>query len=88
MQYTSAEAVVVKAANTVTQVAAAGTVYAGLTLNEIGVIIGMAVAVVGLIGQLGITWYYKHQHLTLARRERLVERRSKPRAAGSDADYD
>lgn len=24
------------------------------------------VGVIGLIGQLGLTWYYKHQHLQLA----------------------
>lgn len=63
-------AVAIKTANVVTQAAAAGTVYFGLTLNEIGVIIGMFVAVVGLVGQLGLTWYYKHQHLELARQKR------------------
>ena len=63
-------AVAIKVAGTVTQAAAAGTVYFGLTLNEIGVVIGMLVAVIGLIGQIGLTWYYKHQHLELARKKR------------------
>jgi hypothetical protein len=63
----------IKTANVVTQAAAAGTVYFGLTLNEIGVIIGMFVAVIGLIGQLGLTWYYKHQHLELARQKRAAD---------------
>lgn len=67
-------AVAIKAANAVTQAAAAGTVYFGLTLNELGVIIGIIVAVVGLIGQLGLTWYYKHQHLELARQKRAGDR--------------
>lgn len=66
-------AAAIKVAGTVTQAAAAGTVYFGLTLNEIGVIIGMFVAVVGLVGQLGLTWYYKHQHLELARRKRAED---------------
>lgn len=66
-------AVAIKAANAVTQAAAAGTIYFGLTLNEIGVIIGMFVAVVGLVGQLGLTWYYKHQHLELARQKRASD---------------
>lgn len=66
-------AVAIKVANTVTQAAAAGTIYSGLTLNEIGVIIGMFVAVVGLVGQLGLTWYYKHQHLELAKRKQAED---------------
>lgn len=56
----------IKTANVVTQTGAAGAIYFGLTLNEIGVIVGIAVGVIGLIGQLGLTWYYKHQHLQLA----------------------
>lgn len=66
-------AVAIKAANVVTQAAAAGTVYFGLTLNELGVIVGMFVAIVGLIGQLTLTWYYKHQHLQLARNKRASD---------------
>jgi hypothetical protein len=70
MQYHPTEAVAVKVANAVTQTAAAGTIYFGLTLNELGVIVGIIVAVVGLIGQLALTWYYKHEHLKLARNKR------------------
>lgn len=66
-------AVAIKAANAVTQAAAAGTIYFGLTLNELGVVVGILVAVVGLIGQLGLTWYYKHQHLELARQKRAAD---------------
>lgn len=66
-------AVAIKVANAVTQTAAAGTVYFGLTLNEIGVIVGMLVAVLGLIGQIGLTWYYKHQHLQIARQKRASD---------------
>lgn len=66
-------AVAIKVAGTITQAAAAGTVYFGLTLNEIGVVIGMLVAVIGLIGQLSLTWYYKHQHLQLARQKRASD---------------
>lgn len=66
-------AVAIKTANAVTQAAAAGTVYFGLTLNELGVIVGMFVAIVGLIGQLTLTWYYKHQHLELARQKRASD---------------
>ena len=65
-------AAAIKTANAITQAAAAGTVYFGLTLNEIGVIVGIFVAVVGLVGQLGLTWYYKHQHLHLARSKRAA----------------
>lgn len=63
----------IKTANVVTQAAAAGTIYFGLTLNEIGVIVGIFVGVVGLIGQLSLTWYYKHQHLQLARQKRAAD---------------
>ncbi len=63
----------IKTSNVVTQAAAAGTVYFGLTLNEIGVIVGIIVGVVGLIGQLSLTWYYKHQHLQLARQKRASD---------------
>lgn len=66
-------AVAIKVANTVTQTAAAGTIYFGLTLNEIGVIVGIVVAVIGLVGQLALTWYYKHQHLQLAREKRAAD---------------
>jgi hypothetical protein len=68
-----ADAVAVKIAATVTQTGAAGAIYFGLTLNEIGVIVGIAVGVIGLIGQLGLTWYYKHQHLQLARKKRAAD---------------
>lgn len=67
------EQTAIKTANVVTQAAAAGTVYFGLTLNEIGVIVGIIVGVVGLIGQLSLTWYYKHQHLRLARQKRASD---------------
>lgn len=63
----------IKTANVVTQAAAACTVYFGLTLNEIGVIVGILVGVIGLIGQLSLTWYYKHQHLQLARQKRAAD---------------
>jgi hypothetical protein len=66
-------AVAIKVANAVTQTAAAGTVYFGLTLNELGVVVGILVAIVGLIGQLSLTWYYKHQHLQLARQKRAAD---------------
>lgn len=66
-------AVAIKTATVVTQAAAAGTVYFGLTLNELGVVVGMLVAIVGLIGQLGLTWYYKHQHLQIARKKRAAD---------------
>lgn len=66
-------AVAIKVANAVTQTAAAGTIYSGLTLNEVGVIVGIVVAVIGLIGQLSLTWYYKHQHLQLARQKRASD---------------
>lgn len=66
-------AAAIKVAGAVTQAAAAGTVYFGLTLNELGVVVGMLVAVLGLIGQIGLTWYYKHQHLRLARQKRASD---------------
>lgn len=42
---------------------AVGTVYFGLTLNEIGVVVGIVATVV----TLGVNWWFKLQHLRLAR---------------------
>lgn len=50
----------------VTYVASGASIFFGLTLNEIGAIVGASVAVVSLI----INIYYKHQHLVLARQKR------------------
>lgn len=40
-----------------------GAIYFGLTANELGVFVGIAVAIAGFV----VNVYYKHQHLKLAR---------------------
>lgn len=41
---------------------------AGLNANEIAAYGGLLVALLGLIGNLAVTVYFKHQHLQIARR--------------------
>lgn len=47
-----------------TYVSAGGTVYFGLTLNEIGVIVGIIATIV----TLGMNWWFKREHLRIAQK--------------------
>lgn len=47
-----------------TYAAAGGTVYFGLTLNEIGVVVGICATIVTLV----MNWWFKKQHLDIARK--------------------
>lgn len=47
-----------------TYVFAGGTVYFGLTLNEIGVIVG----IIATIATLAMNWWFKREHLKIARK--------------------
>lgn len=49
-------------ASPATFVSSAGTVYFGLTLNDIGV----AVGIISTLAALVMNWYFKRQHLKLA----------------------
>lgn len=54
---------------TVAQYGGAGTaVLFGFTANEIGVLVGCVVGVLGL----ALNWYYKHAHLKLARERKVI----------------
>ena len=57
-----------RAASVATYGGSGTAMYFGYTAGEwqvIGVIGGLVVAVVGLVGNLAITAYYKHRHLML-----------------------
>ena len=59
-------------ANTATYGGSSTAVAFGLSASEwsvIGVIGGLVIAAVGL----AMNWYFKHQHLALARRRRLLD---------------
>lgn len=48
---------------------AGAAVYYGLTPDEwsvLGIICGIAIGLIGLLANVGLTWWYKQQHLTLA----------------------
>lgn len=50
-----------------TQAGAVMAVFGGLTLNELLAIGGFLLALASFVFQVGITIYFKHQHLALAR---------------------
>lgn len=61
-QDTAAEAAA-SAAKTVMYTGAGSAIFFGLRAEEFAAIVGAIVAVAGFL----LTWYYKHQHLKLAR---------------------
>jgi len=48
---------------------AGGTIYAGFELNEWAVIVGIVATII----TLAMNWYYKQQHLKIARKHFDVE---------------
>lgn len=52
-----------KVANTATYGGSGSAVFFGLTANEFAAVGGIVVAVFGLL----LNWWYKHQHLKLAK---------------------
>jgi hypothetical protein len=60
---TAAGAVMNKAASAATYGGSGAAVYFGMSANEIAAFGGLLIAAVGLL----INWWYKHQHLKLAR---------------------
>jgi hypothetical protein len=60
---TAAGAVLHKAASAATYGGSGAAVYFGMTANEIAAFGGLFIATMGLL----INWWYKHQHLKLAR---------------------
>ncbi|MDO9007215.1 MAG: hypothetical protein Q7U80_03240 [Thiobacillus sp.] len=50
-----------------TQAGAVMAVFGGLTLNEMLAIGGFLLALASFVFQVGVTIYFKHQHLQLAR---------------------
>ena len=55
------------AAQKATYLAAGSTVILGLTANEIAALGGLVIAFVAMVINAAITWYFKSQHLKLAR---------------------
>lgn len=47
----------------------AGTIVAGLALSEIGVLVGIFVAIFGFF----MNWYYKHKHYKLQQQRFAIE---------------
>jgi ABC-type proline/glycine betaine transport system permease subunit len=60
-------AIVQKIATGVQHVGAGTAVFAGLTANEVAAIGGLLVAIVGLVVSQCMNWWFKWQHLKLAR---------------------
>lgn len=56
-----------KAANAATYGGSGTAMYFGMTANEIAAIGGLIVAIVGLIVSQAMNWWFKAQHLKLAR---------------------
>lgn len=52
------------------------TIFGGLTLNELAVVVGIVVSVAGLIGNWVITWHWKRAHYQLERERMEKECRS------------
>ncbi|MDY0071813.1 MAG: HP1 family phage holin [Thauera sp.] len=63
----AALAVGAKTTSGMTYGGSAVAVWGGLTMNELGIIIGIVSSVAGLIGGLCIQWYWKRRHYLLAR---------------------
>jgi hypothetical protein len=61
-------ALIQKAASTATYGGSAGAMYFGYTANEIAAFGGLFVAIIGLVVSQLINWYYKAQHLKLAKK--------------------
>lgn len=55
-------------ASKVTYAASATAFMGGMTANEIAAIGGLVVAVVALIINTGMSWYFKSKHLEIARK--------------------
>ena len=63
-------------ASKITYTAAGSTVIFGLAANEVAAIGGLIVAVVAMVIQAVTTWYFKAQHLKLAKEEMKDRRQS------------
>ncbi len=61
------ENVIIAATNKVTAGGAVTSVVSGLTLNDWGVIIGIAIGGVGLVANVALNFWFKHQHLKILR---------------------
>jgi hypothetical protein len=61
---------------------AAVSVAGGLTLNEWAIVVGIAVSIVGLIGNMLITWHWKRQHHNLERERHEWDKRRHERREG------
>lgn len=61
--------VVQKAANAATYGGSGTAVFFGMTANEVAAIGGLIVAILGLIVSQVMNWWFKWQHLQLARQQ-------------------
>lgn len=50
-----------------TYIASGGAVVFGMTANELAAIGGLIVAVIAMVANAGISFYFKHQHLQIAK---------------------
>lgn len=63
------EQVVLGVTTKLTAGGAVTSVVSGLTLNDWGVIIGIGIGVIGLVSNLGLNYWFKHQHLKILKEE-------------------
>lgn len=66
-----------KATSGMTHGGAAVAVVGGMTLNEIAIVVGIVVSVLGLFGNWCINWYWKQQEHRLARERHEWDRRQR-----------
>lgn len=66
---TAIAALVHKAANAAEKGGAAVAVAGGLTATELAAFGGLVVAAIGMVVNAGMNWYFKAQHLRLAREQ-------------------
>jgi hypothetical protein len=65
---TASREVLIERGTAVVAATGSGTAIAfGLTANECAALVGALVAVIGVIANVAVVIYYKHQHLVLAR---------------------
>lgn len=69
----AASTVAAKAGNTVTYTAASIATLGGLTMNELVAVAGLVIAIVSMIITHAMNWWFKWQHLKLARERAASE---------------
>lgn len=64
-----------KITSAMTQGGAAATIFAGLSAQDAAIVVGMAVSIIGLAGNLAINWYWKARQFHFFREKAEWDRR-------------